>query len=43
VRGRPLLATGDLAQKIIDETREYSQPYGTEISFENGIGVIRVR
>jgi poly-gamma-glutamate synthesis protein (capsule biosynthesis protein) len=43
VRGRPLLATGDLARKIIDETREYSQPYGTQIAFENGIGVIRVR
>jgi poly-gamma-glutamate synthesis protein (capsule biosynthesis protein) len=42
-RGRPLLATGDLARKIIDETREYSQPFGTEIVFENGIGVIRFR
>jgi poly-gamma-glutamate synthesis protein (capsule biosynthesis protein) len=42
-RGRPLLATGDLARKIIDETREYSEPWGTEISFENGIGVIRIR
>ncbi len=42
-RGRPLLATGDLAQKIIDETREYSEPFGTEIEFMNGIGVIRFR
>jgi poly-gamma-glutamate capsule biosynthesis protein CapA/YwtB (metallophosphatase superfamily) len=42
-RGRPLLATGELAMKIIDETREYSQPFGTEIVFENGIGVIRLR
>ncbi len=42
-RGRPLLATGELARKIIDETREYSQPYGTDIAFENGIGVIRFR
>jgi len=42
-RGRPLLATGELARKIIDETREYSQPFGTEITFENGIGVIRIR
>ena len=42
-RGRPLLATGELARKIIDETREYSQPFGTEIVFENGIGVIRFR
>lgn len=40
-RGRPLLATGDLAQKIIDETTEYSQPFGTRIEFVNGIGVIR--
>ena len=40
-RGRPLLATGELARKIIDETREYSEPWGTEIVFENGIGVIR--
>jgi poly-gamma-glutamate synthesis protein (capsule biosynthesis protein) len=42
-RGRPLLASGDLARKIIDETREYSEPWGTEIAFENGIGVIRIR
>jgi poly-gamma-glutamate capsule biosynthesis protein CapA/YwtB (metallophosphatase superfamily) len=42
-RGRPLLATGELARKIIDETREYSQPFGTDIAFENGIGVIRFR
>ena len=39
----PLMATGDLARKIIDETREYSEPWGTEIAFENGIGVIRIR
>ena len=42
-RGRPLLATGELARKIIDETKEYSEPFGTEIVFENGIGVIRLR
>jgi len=42
-RGRPLLATGDLARKIIDETREYSEPFGTEIEFADGIGVIRIR
>ena len=42
-RGRPLLATGELARKIIEETREYSEPWGTEITFEGGIGVIRFR
>jgi poly-gamma-glutamate synthesis protein (capsule biosynthesis protein) len=42
-RGRPLLASGELARKIIEETREYSEPFGTEIVFENGIGVVRIR
>jgi poly-gamma-glutamate capsule biosynthesis protein CapA/YwtB (metallophosphatase superfamily) len=42
-RGRPLLASGELAQKIIEETAEYSVPFGTEISFENGVGVVRIR
>jgi len=42
-RGRPLLATGDLARKIIDEAREYSEPFGTEIAFENGIGMVKIR
>ena len=42
-RGRPLLATGDLARKIIQETREYSRLFGTEIAFENGVGVVRIR
>ena len=42
-RGRPLLATGDLARKIIDETREYSEPFGTEVVVESGIGMVRIR
>ena len=41
-RGRPLLATGELARKIIRETAEYSEPFGTEVVFENGIGVVRI-
>jgi len=42
-RGRPLLASGDLARKIIEETAEYSSLFGTDVRFENGIGVVRVR
>ncbi len=42
-RGRPLLATGELARKIISDLKEYSAEYGTEIVFEDGIGVVRVR
>ena len=41
-RGRPLAAKGELARKIITKTQELSKPFGTSITFENGIGVIRV-
>jgi poly-gamma-glutamate synthesis protein (capsule biosynthesis protein) len=41
-RGRPLIAKGDLGRKIIGDLQRLSAPLGTKISFENGIGVIRV-
>ncbi len=37
-RGRPLLATGELARKIISDLEEYSVTFGTEIRFQDGIG-----
>jgi poly-gamma-glutamate synthesis protein (capsule biosynthesis protein) len=42
-RGRPLLATGELARKIIGDVQEYSAEYGTEILFRDGVGVVRIR
>lgn len=42
-RGRPLLANGELAEKIIGEIQEYSTGYGTEIDFRDGVGVVRIR
>ena len=39
-RGRPVLASGDVAQAIIQRLTELSAPYGTKIVFENGKGVI---
>lgn len=42
-RGRPLMATGELARKIIGDLQEYSAEYGTEILFRDGVGVVRVR
>ena len=42
-RGRPLLATGELAQKILSEVQEYSEGFGTEIEIRDGVGVVRVR
>ncbi len=40
VRGRPMLATGELAEKIIGDLQRLSKPFGTEISFQDGIGVV---
>ena len=42
VRGRPMLAKGDLAQKIIADLQRLSQPFGTEILFQDGIGIVRL-
>jgi len=41
-RGRPLLAKGDLGAKIIGDLRRLSEPMGTEVVTENGVGVIRL-
>ncbi len=41
-RGRPLLATGEMGRKILGDLRRLSEPFGTEILVENGIGVVRV-
>ncbi|MFQ6045458.1 MAG: CapA family protein [Gemmatimonadales bacterium] len=38
--GRPLLARGDLARKIIENVRRLSEPFGTRVEFDRGIGVI---
>jgi len=40
VRGRPILAKGELAKKIISDMIERSAPYGTKIRYENGIGIV---
>lgn len=42
-RGRPLLATGELAEKILGDLQRFSEPYGTEIEIRDGVGVVRVR
>ncbi len=38
MRGRPSLADGDLAKKIVGDVIERSKAYGTTVVFENGIG-----
>ena len=43
VRGRPMLARGELADKILADLVERSAPYGTHIEVRDGIGYVRVR
>ncbi len=42
VRGRPLLATGDLAEKIINDLRERSAPFGADIEMRRGVGYLKL-
>jgi poly-gamma-glutamate synthesis protein (capsule biosynthesis protein) len=37
-RGRPVVADGDVAEAILSRLRTLSEPYGTEISVEDGRG-----
>jgi len=39
--GTPRRPAPGVARKILDEVVEYSKPFGTKISIENGVGVIR--
>ena len=41
-RGTPMLATGTLAQHIIEELARLSQPYGTRIAFRDGVGLVEI-
>jgi poly-gamma-glutamate synthesis protein (capsule biosynthesis protein) len=38
----PLTPTPDKARSILERLQKYSEPFGTKISFENNIGIIRV-
>lgn len=40
VRGRPVFAEGELAEKIIDDLRERSAPYGVTIQMRRGVGYV---
>ena len=41
-RGRPLLAGPEMGAKIIEKLRRLSEPYGTTIEFQDGIGVVKI-
>jgi hypothetical protein len=41
-RGRPVLAEGPVAQRTLKWLQDVSRPFGTEISIEEDLGVIRL-
>ena len=40
-RGRPMFADSELSKKIIDDLKKYSEPFGTEIDFQDGFGIVK--
>ena len=42
VRGRPMFADDKLGKKIIGDIARLSEPFGTTIVFENGVGHVRL-
>jgi poly-gamma-glutamate capsule biosynthesis protein CapA/YwtB (metallophosphatase superfamily) len=43
VRGRPLLAGGELGEKIIGDLKRLSEPFGTEITVRRGVGYVELQ
>jgi poly-gamma-glutamate synthesis protein (capsule biosynthesis protein) len=41
-RGRPLLAEPEKAEKILKIMKKLSKPYGTEITVEDGVGIVEL-
>ena len=42
VRGRPMFADDKLGEKIIGDIARLSEPFGTTVVFENGVGRVRL-
>ena len=41
-RGRPLLAEGEVAKRVLDRVARLSKRYGTEVAVQNGTGIVKV-
>lgn len=41
-RGRPVLAQGEVAHRVLDLFQRLSLPFGTRVDIQEGVGVIRV-
>ena len=41
--GRPKLADKELGKKIVDRVAKMSSPYGNEIEFKDGVGIVKIK
>ena len=41
-RGRPLLAEGEVAKRVLDRVARLSKRYGTKVAVRNGTGIVKV-
>ncbi len=41
-QGRPVLAEGEVTERVLERFERLSQPFGTEIKIENNVGLIQV-
>ena len=41
-QGRPLLAEGEVSERVLERFQKRSQPFGTEIKIEDNVGLIQV-
>ena len=42
MRGIPVMANAEMARKIIDHVAELSAPFGTLVTFKDGIGLVKL-
>ncbi len=41
-RGVPMVPSPDMAKRVLEKLQKISQPFGTKITIENGVGIIRM-
>jgi poly-gamma-glutamate capsule biosynthesis protein CapA/YwtB (metallophosphatase superfamily) len=41
-RGIPMMPSPEMAKRVLEKVQRLSQPFGTKIAIENGVGMIRV-
>jgi poly-gamma-glutamate synthesis protein (capsule biosynthesis protein) len=41
-RGRPVLAEGEVAERVLERVARLSNRYGTKVAIRNGVGTISI-